>query len=1006
MDTPIAAAATTASGRQLNLDADSSTQEYIVVRGSRAVERLATASSTSASGLASNLSRSACKKALAGELLDPADPATFGVPKGSVTFTLRRHGIMIDAHRLSTDARDTLRDMQAQADANAGLNWTEEDDDTFAEQLDRANQAGLPIDLDDPAVWAYVEDRRDAVAKLCGVDAEAAKNISRWATMNPSRFAADQAISWRLGSPQWLDALVARGDVTQVDRPVGVLVEPRGSFGRWVCTPVLSVDMMRLVGQLGGKVDLGLQRARIPLEAGPPFARAVSGAVLRVYGGEADTQKIARELGAPVIAPPVLESLDRWGCLTVGRIERAAKDDHEADAAGYISLSVHTERVRAIPARRFGAHNYQHQRSSDGMGLGEAIDHATDAGIPVVLTSEAAGELGDKPRIGRMRARPGLLTITTVDDGQVTSRRLPAEQLPAALRALRDEQRDVTLDAGAVQTLRMMLARPLDDDPILMPPQRKLTAMKAVGSGLDASATGAGKTITTLRAIYHRAQATRRMRALIVAEGRLTVQWHDEMLTGDPGRGMPPLCPNVQAIVLHDSEPVAAQVRRADREAGDRPLVILCPDGVLDRHAPDLQVLDWHLLVADEVLRYANTSTDAFRALRQVRSKAVDCWMLSATPKGRSAEHLDVLVGLALNEDVMIESKLNVREGGDLLIERNAARVRANYGPHLVRITKREMAPYMPATLPAEALGVEPDPGLAELLEEIREGGREAYRRMREMLAQVASMKDAPQDELRAARAELSRWQGMVLGNVGVYVAASVDPEALMTSESVLAKSLVRNGSVEKALRGGGNGMPLLRAVTAEAVSRISVDEQAIVFCDRVVPLRRLGDALRDVHAIDARVADGSTDEEEFGELKRAFQAGDFPVLCLSKVGQKGHNLQGASSIVHYDLPWLDVDLEQRVGRAVRVGSKHSYVSSYIPYIIGAGIEHVVTMLAPRGAEGHNLLDGFEGVSASQSVIAGQLGDITAQVSIAKEAEGRKQAAARLRVAAAVFGRS
>ena len=72
--------------------------------------------------------------------------------------------------------------------------------------------------------------------------------------------------------------------------------------------------------------------------------------------------------------------------------------------------------------------------------------------------------------------------------------------------------------------------------------------------------------------------------------------------------------------------------------------------------------------------------------------------------------------------------------------------------------------------------------------------------------------------------------------------------------------------------------------------------------------------------------------------------------------------------------------------------------------IRGAGVEHIVQVLAPRGAEHHAVLDSFEGVAASRSTIATQLGAITGQVADAKKDAGYAATAARLRVAASVFG--
>jgi hypothetical protein len=95
---------------------------------------------------------------------------------------------------------------------------------------------------------------------------------------------------------------------------------------------------------------------------------------------------------------------------------------------------------------------------------------------------------------------------------------------------------------------------------------------------------------------------------------------------------------------------------------------------------------------------------------------------------------------------------------------------------------------------------------------------------------------------------------------------------------------------------------------------------------------------------------------------------------------------------------------EQRVGRAARPGAAKSWVQTYIPYIRGGGVEHIVQILSPRGAEHHQILDSFEGVRASESTVATQLGAISDQVADSKNAAGYAATAARLRVAASVFG--
>ena len=638
------------------------------------------------------------------------------------------------------------------------------------------------------------------------------------------------------------------------------------------------------------------------------------------------------------------------------------------------------------------------------MDLGEAVQTAVDAGLPLLLSTEAAGQLKDTVRVGRMKGRPGMLTITSSDGVSASTRRMVAEQAIAELRALKHARANVTLSAGARQVVRMTLARPLADDPVLLGRQREMAALKVVGSGVDASAVGTGKTISSGRALAHRASVQPRFRGLVVAEGRLLGQWREELTRGAPGRGLPPLAPNVELLVLSDDRQVAGQIRRFDRELGDRPGVVLAANSVLDRYPADLQAIPWHLLIADEALRYANPSTEAHQALAQVRFGAVaDCWLLTATPRGKSAEHLDVLVGLAVGDQAMITERLNTREAGDLMDEINAHRLRVNYGPHLVRVARRDMHSWMPEVRPAEPLAVDPDPALRELLDAIRRGGQEAYRRLLAVLRELKSL-ESGSALFKQALAELARAQGVVLGNVGVFVDASVDPETLTHSKAALATALVRQGLVAEAVRGGGDGLPLLRGVTAQTLAGIAGEEQVIVFADRVRCLRQLAHTLRECHSVEAHVGDGSITTGEFEELKARFIAGEFPVLCLSRIGHEGHNLQNASVLCHLDLPWLPSGLEQRVGRAARPGAARAHVQTYIPYIRGGGIEHVVSVLAERGAEHHQILDSFEGVHAAESTVATQLGQITGQVADSKDKAGYEATAARLRVAASVFG--
>jgi hypothetical protein len=867
--------------------------------------------------------------------VDPNDRDTWRSADEHAQAVLRRHGIRLNPRHLTLTAIQALTDGQARADHAAGLDWTTVTvpASRLDERLRRAH-AHLPLDLSDPAVFGDVGAQRHALASRLVLPAGQADDLSRWVVAHPDQFDRSELRCWRIASPTWLQVAGEQLEaVDRVQRPVALFVMPAVRGDGWQLTPALSLDAVRLLVSLGGHLERDLRSAVVPAPAARELIERIN--VHTLHAGPKEcldsagqlAQELTRELGIPVGPGAPKDKRDRWGRLLITRRSYRGGD---GTTTAELKLRVVTLPAREYSQRRLGSvrRDDRYGQASAVMDLGEAVQTAVERGLPLLLSTEAAGHLADTVRVGRMKGRPGALTITSSDGLSAATRRVVAEQAVSELRALKQHGMKVRLDAGARQLMRMTLTRPLADDPVLLGRQQEIAALKVVGSGVDASQVGTGKTISSGRALAERASTTRRLRAMVVAEGRLLGQWHDELVRGAPGRGLPPLAPNLEVLVIDERRPIAGQIRDFDRALADRPGVVLVPNAALERYPADLQVIPWHLLIADEALRYANPATDAHQALKLVRFGSVaDCWLLTATPRGKSAEHLDVLVGLAVGDEAMITERLNTREGGDLMDEINAHRLRVNYGPHLVRVTRQDMQAWLPDVRPAKPLAIDPDPALQELLEAIRHGGREAYRRLLEVLRELRTL-EAGSELFKQALAELSRAQGVVLGNVGVFVDASVDPETLTHSQAALAKALVRQGLVAEAMRGGGDGLPLLRGITAQTLAGVAAEEQVIVFAERVWCLRQLARTLAERHGIEAHVADGQVKPHDFEALKHAFTAGEFPVLCLSRIGAEGHNLQNASVLTHLDLPWLPSGLEHFVVRAVRLS----------PCVIGASV--------------------------------------------------------------------
>src|SRR5207248_79888 len=57
-----------------------------------------------------------------------------------------------------------------------------------------------------------------------------------------------------------------------------------------------------------------------------------------------------------------------------------------------------------------------------------------------------------------------------------------------------------------------------------------------------------------------------------------------------------------------------------------------------------------------------------------------------------------------------------------------------------------------------------------------------------------------------------------------------------------------------------------------------------------------------------------------------AFMRGDVDILVCTDLAAEGLNLQRAGMVVHYDVPWNPVRIDQRNGRACRIGQTREQI--------------------------------------------------------------------------------
>ena len=104
-------------------------------------------------------------------------------------------------------------------------------------------------------------------------------------------------------------------------------------------------------------------------------------------------------------------------------------------------------------------------------------------------------------------------------------------------------------------------------------------------------------------------------------------------------------------------------------------------------------------------------------------------------------------------------------------------------------------------------------------------------------------------------------------------------------------------------------------------------DEKVVLFAQPVETVMALANFLERTTGVrPALIVGGQSDAERDGEVA-AFWRPDGPrFLVSSRAGGEGINLQVARRLVHVDVPWNPMDLEQRVGRVHRFGSRRTII--------------------------------------------------------------------------------
>lgn len=100
-------------------------------------------------------------------------------------------------------------------------------------------------------------------------------------------------------------------------------------------------------------------------------------------------------------------------------------------------------------------------------------------------------------------------------------------------------------------------------------------------------------------------------------------------------------------------------------------------------------------------------------------------------------------------------------------------------------------------------------------------------------------------------------------------------------------------------------------------------DEKIVLFAQPIETVTALAHYLEQVAGTPpALIIGGQSDAERRGQVELFWRPDGPQFLVSSRAGGEGINLQVARRLVHIDVPWNPMDLEQRVGRVHRFGSR------------------------------------------------------------------------------------
>ncbi len=319
------------------------------------------------------------------------------------------------------------------------------------------------------------------------------------------------------------------------------------------------------------------------------------------------------------------------------------------------------------------------------------------------------------------------------------------------------------------------------------------------------------------------------------------------------------------------------------RQYGDNTFFTVCNYEQVLRDILAIEKTRWDLIVLDEGQRIKNWEAKTSRIMKCLRSPFA--LVLSGTPLENRLDELfsvaefidDRRLGPAFH---FFHRHRVVDERGKVLGYKNMDDLRRRLAPMLLRRTRQSVLGQLP-------------PRMTEIV------------------------RITPTDEQVVLHGEHMRVVSTIVRKKFIS-----EMDLLRLQKALLMCRMAANSTYLVTKEEPGYSSKLEKIAEIMGGIRDEADRKALVFSEWTTMLNLIEPILRDC-GLDFVRLDGSIPQKKRQDLVNRFQRdSSCRVFLTTNAGATGLNLQAANTVVNVDLPWNPAMLEQRIGRAHRMGQK------------------------------------------------------------------------------------